>query len=416
MELVIQIVFFLFTFVLLFRRDRFCSIFYAALYLYLLPVEVIYGYYPFLLKDAFGKESYWPYYTFSSLSLFSFWLFVFFKVKSKKTIFCITEMGVSTNSISDRAKMVYMIIICILLLQVITIGLSYNDISYQNLASVDYKKSRPLLVFGSFLFMVSKYFSLLILFKYKATKGVEKKFCLFLLLWSLFQNFLYGTLAGSRSGLLAIIIALIFAMYSYRKLTIKNIVKFGVLFLVLFLALQEVRNFRSGGAIDNDMEEYAILQNDYASPGQLTIAAIEYNAIDPIEVVSSNLCRIFPFVDYPYLYITMTEIFLPGLVDEANALGFYTFTEGYMFCGMLGFLYNALVVGGLLMYWRRMGRTNNKLFNLFILSLMISCFFSMVRAQSVWFIRYIWLTIMPMAILYSWFFNIKIYYKKLFLP
>ena len=164
------------------------------------------------------------------------------------------------------------------------------------------------------------------------------------------------------------------------------------------------------------MEEYAILQNDYAAPGQLTIAAIKYDAVDPVEVVMSNIWRTIPFADYPYLYVTMTEIFLPGLVDEANAMGFYTFTEGYMFCGMLGFIYNAIVVGWLLLYWRRIGRTNNKLFNLFVLSLMVSCFFGMVRAQTVWFVRYLWLSIIPMTILYSWFMGIKIDLKRLLLP
>jgi len=416
MELIIQTIFFFITFWLLFRRDRFCSIYYAALFLYLLPVEVICGYYPFLLKEDFGSKVYLPYYTFSTLSLFAFWFFVYVKSKSQKVIFCVRGTEDINLSSAGRIKVVFFVIFSILTIQGIIIALSYNDISYQNLINVDYKKTRPLLVAGSTMFMISKYISLLLLFKYKVSNGGEQKKCLFLLVWALSQNFLYGTLAGSRSGLLAIMIAIIFALYGYSKLSLKNIIKFGAICFILLFTLQEVRNFRSGGAMESEMEEYAILQNDYAAPGQLTIAAIKYDAVDPVEVVMSNICRTIPFADYPYLYVTMTEIFLPGLVDEANAMGFYTFTEGYMFCGMLGFIYNAIVVGWLLLYWRRIGRTNNKLFNLFVLSLMVSCFFGMVRAQTVWFVRYLWLSIIPMTILYSWFMGIKIDLKRLLLP
>lgn len=416
MELIVQTIFFFVTFLLLFRRDRFCSIYYAALFLYMLPVEVICGYYPFLLKEDFGSETYLPYYTFSTLSLFAFWIFVYIKSKSNKFIRCIRETKEYRDSGVGKMKFVYFFVISILAIQGIIIALSYNDISYQNLANVDYKKTRPLLVAGSTMFMISKYISLLLLFKYKTANGGERKKSLFLLVWALSQNFLYGTLAGSRSGLLAIMIAILFALYGHSKLSLKNIIKFGVISFVLLFALQEVRNFRSGGSMESEMEEYAILQNDYAAPGQLTIAAIKYDAVDPVEVVLSNICRSVPFANYPYLYVTMTEIFMPGLVDEANAMGFYTFTEGYMFCGMLGFIYNAIVVGWLLLYWRRIGRTNNLLFNLFVLSLMVSCFFGMVRAQTVWFVRYLWLSIIPMTILYSWFMGIKVDYKKLLLP
>lgn len=416
MELVVQTILFFVTFWLLFRRDRFCSIYYAALFLYMLPVEVICGYYPFLLKEDFGSETYLPYYTFSTLSLLAFWIYVYINLNSKKVIRCITESKEYRCSGIGRIKLVYFIIFSLLAIQGVIIALSYNDISYQNLITVDYKKSRPLLVAGSTMFMISKYISLLLLFKYKTATGDERKKCLFLLIWALSQNFLYGTLAGSRSGLLAIMIAILFALYGHSKLSLKNIIKFGIISFVLLFSLQEVRNFRSGGSMESEMEEYAILQNDYAAPGQLTIAAIKYDTVDPVEVVLSNICRSVPFANYPYLYVTMTEIFMPGLVDEANAMGFYTFTEGYMFCGMLGFIYNAIVVGWLLLYWRRIGRTNNLLFNLFVLSLMVSCFFGMVRAQTVWFVRYLWLSIIPMTVLYSWFMGIKVDYKKLLLP
>lgn len=413
MELILQAFFFVVTFWLLFRRDRFCSIFYLILYIYTLPVEICSGYLPFLLKFDFGKEVYFPFYVFSTLSIFAFWLFVFLKSRTHRIINCVGDLAQHKSINSNKAKLVYYIIVCILIVQGIIILLSLGDISYHHLTSVDYKKSHPLLIAGSAMFLVSKPLALLLLFKYLSSKSFERKFCLFLLLWNISQNFLYGTLAGSRSGILSIMLALFFAVYGYRKVSLKNLIKVGAIGLVSIGLLQGVRSFRSEGEVDDKIEEYAILQNDYADPGLTTLAAIKYEVTEPIEVIFSNIARIFPFVDYPYLYITITEIFAPGLADEANALGFYIFTEGYMFCGIPGFIYNAIVIGGLLLYWRRLGRTNNKLFNLYILSLMISFFFAMVRAQSVWFIRNLWQFIIPMVILYSWFMNIRINYKKL---
>lgn len=415
MELIIQTFLFVVTFILLFKRDRFCSLFYAALFIYLLPVEVMSGYLPFLLRDDFGSETYMPFLIFSTLSLFGFWTYVYSRAKSKRTVSCVREVKYSITKNTRRVKFVYCLIIVLLLTQALVIALSFNDISYQNLISVDYKKTKPLLVAGTNLFMYSKYVSLLLLFKHLVSTGPERKLSLVLFLWSLGQNFLYGTLAGSRSGLLAIVLAIGFAIFGYQKVSLKNIIKLGAVGFIVLVALQQVRNLRSEEAA-SEAVEYAILQNDYAAPGQLTLAAIKYDAVDPIEVIVSNVCRSFPLASYPYLYLTMTEIFLPGMADEANSMGFYIFSEGYMFGGMLGFLYNAIVIGALLMYWRRMGRTNNILFNLFILSLMISCFFGMVRAQSVWFIRYLWLSIIPMVFLYSWFMNVTIDYKRLLLP
>lgn len=378
----------------------------------MLPVEIISGYFPFLLRENFGNDTYLPYFTFSTLSLFGFWLFVFVKSRAKKVVNCVRN-GIASNSrLTGKMKFVYVVIVSMLTIQAIIIAMSFNDISYQHLASVDYKRTRPLLIWGTTMFMFSKHISLLLLFKLITARGGERIFSMSLFLWAIFQNLLYGVLAGSRSGLLAIIVAIVFAVYGYRKVSLKNFIKFGIIVLLVLISLQQVRNLRKG-SVESDEQEYAILQNDYAAPGQLTIAAIKYDAIMPLEVMKSNICRSFPNVSYPYLYVTMTEIFLPGLVNEANSMGFYIFTEGYMFCGMLGFIYNAIVIGILVMYWRRMGRTNNNLFNIFILSLMISCFFGMVRAQSVWFIRYLWLSIIPMVILYSWFMNVKINYKNL---
>lgn len=412
MEIIIQALIFAITFVMLFKRDRFCSIFYIILYIYLLPVEIMSGYIPFLLREDFGDETYMPFYIFSSLSLLGFWLFVYVKSRTKKHNRCVGEINNIKDTVTGKVQFVYFIIISLLVAQAIIIALSFNDISYQNLAMVDYKKTRPLLVAGANMFMLSKHFSLLLLFRHMTASGAERKYTMFLFLWAIIQNLLYGTLAGSRSGLLAIVVAIVFAVYGFKKVSLKNFVKFGIIGVLIFVALQQVRNFRSGGAVENEAVEYAILQNDYAAPAQLTLAAIKYDAVDPIEVLISNFSRSFPLANYPYLYVTMTEVFLPGLVDEANAMGFYIFSEGYMFGGILGFLYNAIVIGFFLMYWRRLGRTNNKLFNIFILSLMISCFFAMVRAQSVWFIRYLWLSVVPMAFLYSWFMNVKINYKK----
>ncbi len=419
MELIIQAFIFMVTFVLLFRRDRFCALFYFILYLYMLPDEVCCGYFPFLLQMGEVGRIYVPFYIYSSLSIFLFW-FVLYKCAGRgRTITCIygstNYQSRYMNRNAIRVRMVYMLIFLTLLSQMIFMYACFEDISYHHLASVEYKSSHPLLDTASTLHDISYPMIFLLLFKVRLFKKKKRIFCIFLLLWALVQNTYFGILAGSRSSLLAILMGVLFIFYGNKKVSIGLLVKILIVGATTAFVFSNIRFTRSGGAEDDSAKEYVLLQQDYIGPEINTIAAFKYDVIIPVELISSNFMKIFPFNDYPYLYITMADIFAPGTSDANAGYGFYLFTEGYLFAGKLGFLYNGIFLAFLLFIWRRLGRTNDPNFNTFIMAVMISFFFAMVRSQSSSFFRNMWSQLLPMAFLYSWFMGVGVNYKRLFL-
>jgi hypothetical protein len=132
----------------------------------------------------------------------------------------------------------------------------------------------------------------------------------------------------------------------------------------------------------------------------MLFAAVAYNYVKPTEVILSNTANSMFKMNYPYLQMPITDMFAPGIATRSQGFGFYTFTEGYVFAGFYGFLYNGIVLGMLMTFWRSLAMTNSKKFNYFLLAIMGSMLINVIRGQSSYFIKYLYTFVLPSSLFY----------------
>jgi hypothetical protein len=138
-----------------------------------------------------------------------------------------------------------------------------------------------------------------------------------------------------------------------------------------------------------------LVYQDYYAPAHMLFAAISYHIIDPLLVVASNITNIIPEYGLPYLQFNITDVFNPGLTTRASSYAFYILTEGYLFCGDFGFIYNALVISAGIGLWRLMCSTRSSRFNALILPIMALDVTNLCRGQSAYFIKIIYFHTLP---------------------
>lgn len=412
MELIVQAVFFIISFIFLFNKDRFLSIFYFVLYVYMLPDEISCRYYPFLLpRTVVGNDVYVPFFIFCTTSLIALWLFLYRFADRKMVVQCVGK----GTMVMWRKVVVYGILLYVFAYQGINIILAGDSINYFALTDLSYVASNPALHRAASISSLSRPLVLLLLVKFLNTKGAERNFSAILFAWGVIQNMYYSYQAGSRSSMLGLLMGIVFMFLADRKLNFKTIMLVGLLLFGGYQLTASAFQLRSGRSQIDRSNRYSILTQDYAGPEVNTIAVVKYHYVDPWELLKSQFLKTFPYVKYPYLYVTVGELFAPGVVNKTEGYGFYVLTEGYICAGQFGFFYNAIFIGGLLLYWRRLGRTNDSMFNRFILSFMMMSVFAVVRTQSNFMIRNTYMQIFPATIMYAWLMGVKIDLKRLFL-
>jgi hypothetical protein len=134
-------------------------------------------------------------------------------------------------------------------------------------------------------------------------------------------------------------------------------------------------------------------------PSLLLFASIHHELVFPDEVIRSNVLNSVLFMGYPYLAETIGKFLNPS-VTRTQGYAYYLLAEGFNFAGWFGILYNALVVWGGLSLWRKLFLKGDKDFNNFMAACMAMQAIAIVRGQSVYFIKDIYLFWMPLAILY----------------
>jgi hypothetical protein len=94
-------------------------------------------------------------------------------------------------------------------------------------------------------------------------------------------------------------------------------------------------------------------------------------------------------------------------ISRNASYAFFIFAEGFMFMGWWGFLYNGFVPSTLLYVWRRIGKVKDSEYAL-VLSSILACYsVDFVREQSSYFVRYLWLYLLPNMILYACLTGVK---------
>lgn len=288
-------------------------------------------------------------------------------------------------------------------------------------------KNRELFAWGDGNPMGSQWFALgfgiftiCILFTYIIFRNKSDKFIIHRWTFVLFIIFLLFFLkinfaAGSRSNILYFFLAIIFYELSpfmnsikYQKKRILKSLLIGAFIINVLLILSSLRekpsevnlssllNFKSAtNSSTNIALSNKILLQDYYAPSHLLFISMHYNFIDPIETFKSNFANVFIKLNHPYLTQTITSKI--GLnYKRGEGWGYHIFVEGYNAVGWLGILYNAIFWNLGMAFWCTLARSDNKMHNKVMLSVLILVLFGQMRSgQTCGFIHTYWLVLLP---------------------
>lgn len=407
--IIIQFFIFVITSIKLFRKDVVATIFYGIVYLYCLPTTIVYGFFPEWLRESFHTNYWSEFFWFTSLSLFSFWYVIYRHSTRTK---CIQAVEIAENK--TKKNLVIILTTIFTLIFLLLLYQNQGSISYVNMYDKDFRKGNTGI---NLLSLMQPYLNMLIyifLIKLKSINSWKKnKLLIVLVILMIFGVVYFSNLAGSRSNILALGLGVAFIYLYGRKVSIKLILPLAI---VGFLAINLMSSIRSNRSEGFEAEEatllYTALNQDYTSPSMNIIAAIEKQIIIPSDVVLSNIVHMVIKLDYPYLHEIVGDKVFTGGVSSDTGYGYYIFTEGYMFMGPFGFLYNAIVLGFLFLLWRKLAHTNDSNYNLFISAMFLSLAFALVRTQSSYFVKNLYLFFIPMSIAYAWLMDKKIRFKR----
>ena len=401
-HLVAFLVFFLVTFVLLWRRDAFYTAIYGFLFIYTIFTQFGYSQRPEYSQSIgayFGTDVFLVYYWFVVCCFLVFFALSF--LFSRKISSCAYY-----HVAHGRPPLGGWLFVGGTLLHWGCVGLfaiRYADVlTYDNVANDEYMASQW---WGVRAYIVAlKWMSPSLLLNYymlRTRQGRRVGWCLFsfgILV------FCYATgHIGNRTDLLALFIGITgFELYAAREGSGVSLKKVGALILAggAFLAVVVgVTRLRAPDEVGGKTLEENLVVSDYYAPSHMLLAAIAFDYVDPLEVFRSNLNNTIVRRDYPYLQAPVTDLFRPGLTTRSASYAFYVFTEGYLVCGFLGFLYSGVVVFLGTSLWRGLSRSDSSVFNAFMFMLTVSFSANLVRGQSSYFVKYVYTFIAPSVFL-----------------
>lgn len=200
---------------------------------------------------------------------------------------------------------------------------------------------------------------------------------------------------GNRTDPAALMLGVTVFELGRRKISFRTLFWTGAVGIAGIIALSLIEHFRyTGGGGERELLA-RIVQNDYYAPAHMLFAAIAYDFVRPMEVIRSNSANALVLLNYPYLQETVTHLFRPNLATRTEGYAFYIFTEGWMAFGKIGFIYNWIIPTAGLMLWRNIARTNNPFINNVIMSVMACMLINLVRGQSSYFIKYLYMFVVP---------------------
>ncbi|MFP6844057.1 MAG: hypothetical protein VB958_02460, partial [Thalassolituus sp.] len=169
--------------------------------------------------------------------------------------------------------------------------------------------------------------------------------------------------------------------------------------LPIMLLLFSMEYIREENARYNGLAK-AVIVKDYFAPLHILFATMHYELVDPLNVMKSNFYNTFVMMGYPYLQTGVGNILLEGSSSRSTGYAMHIFSEGYMFCGWLGLIYNCVVVTTGILIWRSLSLSSSFRFNCFAIGLVAMQFANVSRGQSMYFIKDIYMIFIPAIVLY----------------
>lgn len=401
--LIIFTLYILFTSIYIIKRNLLFGIIYIFLYIYSIFAQIGYCFFPELsqiINAYFGKRYFYFFYFFNFLSFATFhFLFIIFYDKAKK----IRRYHVLfERRISLFILFIAFITFYYLYLIIYTI-LNYDDIKYQNASDPEFLSSASI-YYKLFAIFFKSLVGYGIIFYIQLRMKTKFSKISFLSHSSLkFVNILNGILLftisskiGSRTDVLAFVIGLIIfeILIGLNKKKITILASVFIFISIFLLYLEKSRLGESTSDLDVSLSQ-KILFKDYFAPAHLLYTSMYYNYINPLFVLKSNFANSLILLNVDYLQMPITEIIAPGVANRSQGFAFYLFTEGYIFMGFFGFLYNALMLFCGLLTWFVIYNSSFKTYRIMILTLMCTQVANLARSQSSYFYKDILVIFIP---------------------
>lgn len=154
-----------------------------------------------------------------------------------------------------------------------------------------------------------------------------------------------------------------------------------------------------------------IIFQDYVVPSLTLVTSINYNIIIPEVVLKSNITCLVPFIKHYTLGHVLSRIIDPY---GWAGYGYYILTEGYNIAGLIGFIYIAFIfVVGFRFLESFFANTNDKMFNAYMYAIIAFTSLNIVRGQSMFFLKAIYLYFLPAIILWKMLSGKRVYLVRL---
>lgn len=388
----------------LFARDRLAGLYFLFLGIYAIPAQIGYLYLPELseLIQAYFGEAVWMPATGLVITSLTAFLITFRWLRNP----VLASIPISLH-IQPAPRPNFRILIgvgliaALLAYEALYLLLNFGDISWQTAQDEDITGAS----LGYFLFIaIFKQLVAVCLILYAVVRQGSRSFPkwiqrLFLLL-SLALFLAIAAKLGNRTDLVAVTLGIVAYETARTRVDAKFLLRFAIGLLLVLVLLIGVEIGRTENAQESTGLTVAVLSKDYYAPAHMLFAAISFDFVEPLEVIRSNTANALVKLNVPYLQATITDLFRPDLATRSAGYAFYVFTEGYMFMGLWGFIYNGLVLSLGLILWRKVASTNSREFNLFLMALLGSMIVNVVRGQTSYFVKYLYTFVLPGMLIY----------------
>jgi hypothetical protein len=413
------------------RRDVFFAVFMTLLVLYSIVTQWSYFFLPeisnLLVKMYFGVEPLTKASIFSTLSMIALLL-------GYSYIYCPITKSKLIRMHHTRRNPVIFILVSFICASLLIVGYFYyrENLSYQN-SSDDQLLAQLGKLYTAFI-QIYKFSALTILVMYAVLRksimrSLTGSFLTLVLLLTTVFFFMVTTIGlGNRIDALSLVFGImgfeyfnainnaekaekaVHAKLFLPKNTTKTsstriwlvLIAFLVLALLLLTILQQARADRHGLLDQIGLSPLLeiIIVNDYFAPFHLLIGAMAINYIDPLSVLLSNFANSLMFLNVDFIQFYVVNHWNPGSVTRTASPAFFVFTEGFIFLGWLGFIYNGIVCSMGIALWRLFSITSDKGFNAMAFSITVAVATTVPRSQSSYFIKNVYLSFLPALAIY----------------
>lgn len=401
----LYLAFFLVTLPFAVTRNRLFGFYYTALYLYSAFALAGYLYFPGIsesLQAYFGDDVGHTSLAFIFVSMIAFWSVNMFLYRPRRPARAWLTVA-QASSITSMGK-----------LALFSVTVAFGFLLFTNFASLSW-------YIFEFAESLSPEIRIFILF-YKTSVGIItvvyaiirsneiRKDALFsVTFFILLILFIIASFKlGNRTDPAAVICGIIFYEAIRRRLSFRVIASIGAVLIISVATLSLIEHFRYVDGISRNSLAERIFLNDYYAPAHMLFAAIAFDYVAPTDVIRSNTANALILLGEPYLQQLVTELFRSDVASRSEGYAFYILTEGWIFGGWGGVIYNALIPTFGLWLWSRLACTDNRLVNTLVLVLAACMVLNVTRGQSSYFIKYAYTFILPNLIFAAVFIGLRV--------